>query len=326
MRRARPGVASFGEDPLVNELTALGAELLGKEAGLFVPTCSMANLLALMATTEPGDQIVLESTMHIAWSEGWGLAHPCGLFPRLVDGVRGVPDPAAFEETISAPQFGRLPRTSLVCLENSHNNAGGTVIAPAQAHAIAEIAHRFGASVHLDGARIFNAAAAIGVPAGRLAEAADTVSISLNKGLSAPEGALLCGPRHIIDRARRAAARIGGASLHKAGIMAAAGIVGLTTMVDRLADDNRRAARLGARLADAPGLAVDLATVQTNIVNVDVTAEVRADDFVSRLGERGVLAMARSPRRLRFVTHRLIGDADIERAAAAVTAVARAAR
>jgi len=322
MRRARPGLALLEDDPLVRELVALGAGLLGKETGMFVPTCSMANLLALMVTTEPGDQVVFESTMHMVWSEGWSLAHPAGVFPRLVDGIGGVPEPAAVEEAVGAPRFGRLPHTALVCLENSHNNAGGTVASPAQTDAIAEIAHRHGAALHLDGARFFNAAAALGVPARRLAAAADTVSISLNKGLSAPEGALLCGSRRVIARARRAAQRLGGASLHKAGIAAAAGIVALTTMVDRLADDNRRAADLAALLARVPGLSVDLATVQTNIVNVEATAaSADAGTVVARLAARGVLALVRGPRQVRAVTHRLVGDAEVARVAAAAAGV-----
>jgi threonine aldolase len=326
MRRAAARPIPFGDDPIVGELVVFGATLLGKETGLFVPTCSMANLLALMATTEPGDQIVLESTMHIVWSEGWGVAHPAGLFPRLLSGSRGVPAPEAVEEAIAVPCFGRIPRTGLVCLENSHNNAGGAAITPAQTNSIAEVAHRHEAAVHIDGARLFNAAAALGVPARALAEAADTVAVSLNKGLSAPEGALLCGPGRVIGRARRVAERLGAASLHKAGIAAAAALVGLTTMVDRLGDDNRRAACLAERISGTPGLSVDLAMVQTNIVLVELTGPVLAREFVARLAERGVLALVRSLRHVRFVTHRLIDDADVERTAVAVADAARSVR
>jgi len=318
MRRAATRAQPFGEDPFVGELVEVGAHLFGKEAALFVPTCSMANLLALMATTEPGDQVVLESTMHMVWSEGWSLAHPGGVFPRLLSGIRGVPTPEDVADAIAAPRFGRTPRSSLVCLENSHNNAGGTVLTRAQMMAIAEVAHRHGAAVHLDGARIFNAAAALSVSVSRLAEAVDTVSVSLNKGLSAPEGALLCGPRRIIDRARGAAERLGATSLHKAGIAAAAALVGLTTMADRLADDNNRAASLATHISEVPGLAVDLTTVQTNIVLIELTGAVAAAAFVARLAEQGVLALVRSPRHARFVTHRLIDDADVAKAAKAV--------
>ena len=325
MRRARPGLALGGDDPLVRELVALGASLLGKETGLFVPTCSMANLLALAATAEPGDQVIFESTAHMVWSEGWSIAHPAGVFPRLLDGIRGIPDPAALEEAIGTPRFGRMPRTALVCLENSHNNAGGTVATPEQTASVAEIAHRYGAALHLDGARLFNAAASLGVAVERLAAPADTVSVSLNKGLSAPEGALLCGPSVVIDRARRWAHRLGAASIHKAGIAAAAGIVALTTMVGRLKDDNRRAARLAARLVCVPGLFVDLATVQTNIVNVELRAGA-ADALVARAAERGVLALARSAHHVRFVTHRLIEDADVESAGSIVARAAAGGR
>ncbi len=322
MRRAATRAQPFGDDPSIGELVEVGASLLGKEAALYVPTCSMANLLALMATTEPGDQVVLESTMHIVWSEGWSLAHPGGLFPRLLNGIRGVPTPQDVADAIAAPRFGRTPRTSLVCLENSHNNAGGTVLTQTQTMAIVEVARRHGAAVHLDGARIFNAAAALRVSVSRLAEAVDTVSVSLNKGLSAPEGALLCGPRRIIDRARRAAERLGATSLHKAGIAAAAALVGLTTMADRLADDNNRAASLAKRISEIPGLAVDLTAVQTNIVLIELTGVMTAAAFVARLAEQGVLALMRSPRHARFVTHRLIDDADVARAAEAAARAA----
>ncbi len=321
MRQAKLGMASFGDDATVHDLVQLGATMLGKEAALYVPTCTMANLLALMVLGRAGAQVVLESSMHIVWSEGWGLAHPGGLFPRLLEGIRGAPDPSAIEDAVAKPRFGRLPRTSLICLENSHNNAGGTILTVEQTAAIAAAGHRHGIPVHLDGARLFNAAAALGISASRLAEPAETVAISLNKGLSAPEGALLCGPRSVVEEARAAAHRVGGASVHKAGIAAAAGIVALTTMVDRLADDNRRAGVLGKRLSRLDGLGVDLTTVQTNIVNVELRPDLPAKEFVARLASRGVLAWVRSTHQVRFVTHRLIGDSEIERAARATAAV-----
>lgn len=325
MRRTAFGAASFGDDPTVRELCGLAAATLGKEAALYVPTCSMANLLALMVFGRPGTQVVLESGMHMVWAEGLGFAHPAGLFPRLLDGVRGALDPAAIEDAVAVPRFGRLPRTSLIAIENSHNNAGGTVLTAERTAAIVEVAARHGIPVHLDGARLFNAAAALHVPVRRLAEPVDTIAISLNKGLSAPEGALLCGPRPTIEEARVAAERIGGASLHKAGIAAAAGIVALGTMVDRLAEDNRRARRLAEDLSRLDGIAVDLATVHTNIVNADLRDGVPAGAFAARLAEHGVRAWERSAQRVRFVTHRLIDDADVETAVAAAAAALRSA-
>ncbi|MBI3978357.1 MAG: aminotransferase class I/II-fold pyridoxal phosphate-dependent enzyme [Chloroflexi bacterium] len=321
MRRAEMGWASFGEDRSVNELEALGAELLGKEAAVLVPTCRMANLLGLMTLGERGTQAVLESTAHIVWSEAWSLAYICGLFPRLVEGADGMPDPVAVAEAIESAAFARLPRTSVVCLENSHNNAGGTAATAEQTAAIADVAHRYGAALHLDGARIFNSAIALGVPARCLAEAADTVAVSLHKGLCAPAGALLCGPRQTISAARANAQRLGAASIHKAGIFAAAGIVALTTMIDRLADDHRRALALAKQIVQVPGVRVDLRTVQTNIVLMDVTQPgLPANEFLDRLASRGVLALPRTATRVRFVTRRLIEDRDVDGAAEAIAA------
>jgi len=209
--------------------------------------------------------------------------------------------------------------TTVLCLENTHNNAGGVAVLPERMAALGALAHRHGVSVHLDGARLLNAAAALGVPATRLTEDVDTVSLSLGKGLSAPCGALLAGARAVIDRARVNLRVIGAASLHKAGIFAAAGIVALKSMVYRLADDNRRARQLGTGLAALSGIHVDLDTVQTNIVLVD-TVGPAADALLARLATRGVLGFRRSDTRIRFVTHRLIGDAEVSRAIAAVAA------
>jgi threonine aldolase len=321
MRRATLGWTLVGEDPSVNALEALGAELLGKEAALLVPTCSAANLLALLSLTRPGEQVVLESTMHLVWSEGQSLAFPAGLFPILVDGIRGAPDPDEVEAAIATPRFGHRGRTTLVCLENTHTNAGGTVLAPGQIGSVAEVAHRHGARIHIDGARLFNAAVALGQSAKELVRAADTVAVSLNKGLCAPEGALLAGSRELIHLARTHAKRFGLASWYKAGIAAAAGLVALRAMVDRLADDHRRALDLARGFVDVPGLRVDLARVQSNIVLAETVSGTTAPELVARLGESGILALARSERQVRFVTHRLIGDAEVEQALVATTAI-----
>jgi threonine aldolase len=318
MRRASLGWALVGEDTSVNALEALAAEMLGKEAALFVPTCSAANLVALLTLTQPGEKIVLESTMHLVWAEGQSLAFPAGLFAILVDGTCGAPEASAVEEAIARPRFGHLGRTTLVCLENTHTNAGGAVLDANQIAAIAEVAHRHGAHVHLDGARLFNAAVALGRPAKDLVALVDTVAVSLNKGLCAPEGALLAGSRATIDAARANTKRLGLASWHKAGLAAAAGLVALTAMVDRLADDHRHAANLARRLIDVPGLRVDPAKVQTNIVLAEVADDWTASEFVAQLAMHGVLALRRSEHQIRFVTHRAIGDAEIKRAIEAI--------
>jgi threonine aldolase len=270
MRAAELGWASIGDDPTVLELERRGAELLGKEAAVLVPTCAMANLAALLALTEPGDRVLVEPDAHIALSEGGWLHELAGL---------EVGEPAA-----------------VVCLENTHTRRGGTVLGVAETAARAALAPRS----HLDGARLANAAVALGVPLAELAAPVDTVAFSLNKGLCAPAGALLAGEAAVIAVARVHLKRLGGATIHKAGLLAAAGLVALD-LVDRLADDHRRARDL-ARLigADEP---------QTNIVYADADVE--------GLAARGVLALAYDGR-ARFVTHRGIDDDAVARAAEAI--------
>ena len=327
MRRAELGWAMRGEDRSVCALEALGAQMLGKEAGLFLPSCSMANLAALLALGRPGSQIILEATSHVATSEEWAAAEGqpgplcalLGITPRLLGSARGVMPAEAVEAAILEGEAAGRP-ASLVALENSHNNAGGAAVTAAALAAVAQVARRHGAAVHLDGARLFNAAVALGAPAAELAASADTVAISLNKGLSAPLGALLCGSHVAISAARAAAGHLGAGSIHKAGIFAAAGIVALSTMVERLAEDHRRAARLARRLADVAGLRVEPA--QTNIVLAEITAPgLSSEALVEQLAAAGVLALARAGRRVRFVLHRLIDDEDVIFAAQAIAQV-----
>ena len=303
----------------VTELEALGAELLGMEAALLLSTCSVANLLALLSLAERGSQVILEESSHMVCMEEWGLAYVGAVFPRLVAGDGGVLSADTVADAIAAGRAISTSRTSAVCIENSHNNAGGTVTSAAQVRAIVETADRHGVAVHVDGARLFNAAVAQGVPPSDLTAGVASVAVSLNKGISAPWGALLCGSRDLIGRARLNARRLGVSSVHKEGMFAAAAIVGLTSMIDQLAEDNRRAAAIAAGLSQLDGLAIELATVQTNIVLVDTCASgLSAAEFVKRLGERDVLALGRSgDYQVRLVTHRGIEDADVEHVVAA---------
>ena len=318
MRAAEVGWAYVGEDASVNELEARGARLLGKEAAVLLPTCSTANLVALLTLGVPGQAVALDPTCHVATSEGNGFERVAGLRAFPAEARAGCPDPDAVERAFLEAKRAGLA-ASLLVLENSHNNAGGAAVPPDRGAAAAAAAHRLGAAVHLDGARLCNSAVALGVPPARLAADADTVALSLGKGLCAPGGALLAGSRPLIARARDQARLIGAGSLHKAGPLAAAGLVALERMIERLAEDNRRARRLAEGLAPLPGLRVDLATVQTNIVVIDTVApEVNA--LLPRMAARGVLGFRRSDSRFRFVTHRLIGDAEVSRAVAAVAA------
>jgi threonine aldolase len=274
MRAARVGWATYGEDENVNELERRGAELLGKESAVLLPTCSLANLAAVLAMTEPGDRVLVADDDHIVVNEGDWLANVARL---------EVGEPAA-----------------VVCLENTHTRRGGTVLTASQT---AELAARAPRS-HLDGARLANAAVALGVSLAELAAPCDTVALSLNKGLCAPMGAILAGDASTIASARAHAKTLGGATVHKAGIYAAAGLLALD-LVDRLEEDHARAREL-ARLIGAP-------RPQTNIVYADADVE--------RLRERGVLAMVLGGR-TRLVTHRLIDDAAVERAAEAIVELA----
>jgi threonine aldolase len=316
MRSAELGWATYGEDASVNLLQERVASLLGQEAGLWVPTCGMANLVALITLAPRGTAVVLESQSHVLTSEAMGITDIAGLEPRSLWAADGRLDPAEVEELVLEE------RASLLVLENTHTRAGGTVLSPELTAALAHAALRNGARVHLDGARLANAAVALDVTLRELATPVDTVSFSLNKGLCAPMGTILAGSELAIAGARENLRRLGGASVHKAGIPAAAALVALDTLLDRLADDHRRARELGALLAAIPGLRLEPETIETNIVLVDVAGTGLApDELLPLLAGRGVRALQRDTSRIRFVTHRLIGDADVRRAAEVMAAV-----
>jgi threonine aldolase len=319
MRRADLGWPRFGEDDSLNRLCERGAALLGKPAAMWVPTCGMANLVALLTFCEPGDRVVLEPSSHVLSSEGMAITEIARLEPRPVSAADGRPDPGAVEQEIERSG------AALLVLENTHTRAGGTVLSTGLTEALAAAAERHDCRVHLDGARLANAAVALGVPLAELAGPASSVALSLNKGLSAPFGALLAGSEAVVERATTILHRLGGATVHRAGIAAAAGLVALDTMVERLVDDHRRARDLAARLSTIPGLTLRNDPVETNIVLVDVTATgATAATLVEKLDAAGVRAMERDPRTLRLVTHRLIGDDDVERAAELLAGVVSA--
>ena len=317
MRSAKLGWATYGEDPSVNELQERLAGLLGKEAALWVPTCGMANLVALLTIAPRGSTVVLEASSHVLTSEAMGLEEIAGLEHSSLWAQDGRLDPAQVEELIVETG------ATMLVLENTHTRAGGTVLTPELTAELAGAAQRHGAYVHLDGARLFNAAAALGIPLSELAAPANTVAVSLNKGLCAPMGTILAGRAPVIELARRTLHRLGGASVHKAGIAAAAALVALDTLVERLADDHRRARELAALLAEVPGLEVRPAEIETNIVLVDVAGTgLEPEEFLRLVAERGVLALERDTSRVRFVTHRLIGDGEIAEAAELIASLA----
>jgi threonine aldolase len=324
MQAAPLGDDVMGEDPTVRRLEEAAATRLGKEAGLLLPSGTMANLAALLAHTRRGDEVIVEAESHIFYYEAAGMSVAGALMPRTLAGRHGALDPAQVAEAIRGDDV-HFPRTGLVCLENTHNRAGGTVLSLEQTRAVCAVAHAAGVPVHVDGARIFNAALALGVAPAALVADADSAMFSLSKGLSAPVGSMLVGSQAFIAAARRARKLLGG-GMRQAGVLAAAGLVALERMVDRLAEDHAHARQLGERLAAVPGVTVDLAAVQTNIVNLRTEpGGLEAPAFAARLRERGVLAGARDRWTIRLVTHRHITAAEVATAAAAVRAISAAA-
>lgn len=265
--KAKLGDDVYGEDPTVNELEHLAAEMLGKEAGLFVTSGTMGNATSVLAHTQRGNEIILEATSHIYVNEVGGLAVMGQLMARTVPGELGWMKPEDVEKAIRAENI-HYPRTSLVCVENTHNSAGGIALTPQQLKADWEVAKRHSLGVHMDGARIFNAAVALKVPAKELTKYADTVQICLSKGLSAPVGSMVVGSEELVKRARKYRKMLGG-GMRQAGIIAAPGIIALTKMVDRLKDDHDNAKLLADGLKKM-GFRI-LNPVQTNMVYVDFT-------------------------------------------------------
>jgi threonine aldolase len=316
MRAAELGWPKFGEDASLNALCERAAALLGKPAATWVPTCGMANLAAMLTFCAPGEHVVLEAASHVLSSEGMAITEIARLEPRPVFAPDGRMDPAVVEEQVLET------RAALLILENTHTRAGGTTVSAELTEALAAAAKRHDCRVHIDGARLVNASVALGVPLAELAAPANSVAFSLNKGLSAPFGAMLAGSEAVVERAETILHRLGGATVHRAGIAAAAGLVALDTMVDRIADDHRRARELAERLAQVPGLTLRPAVIETNIVLADLSATgIQAHELVQLLDAAGVRVMERDPSTIRLVTHRLIGDEDVERAAAAVAEV-----
>ena len=321
MAAAEVGDDVYGEDPTVRKLEEKGATLLGKEDGLYVPSGTMGNLVAIMTHTARGNEIILEAESHIYYYEVGGLAVVAQVLPRLIAGRRGAFGPETLRATLRAPNI-HFPIPALLCLENTHNRAGGAVWPPAEFEATAQAAHKAGLAVHLDGARIFNAAVFLSCTASELAREVDSVMFCLSKGLSAPVGSVLVGRKDFIARARKNRKVLGG-GLRQAGVIAAAGLVALETMVDRLAEDHANAQTLATGLANTAGLRVDLEGVQTNMVMCFVDGlGVPAPEFARRLGEKGVLTNAVDAKKVRFVTHKDVSGADIGQALSVIAAVA----
>ena len=314
MAAAELGDDVFGEDPSVNRLQARAAELTGKEAGLFVASGTMGNLLALLSLARSGEEVIVEAESHVFRSEGGGAASLGGIQLRPLATEAGVLSGAAVEAAVRPLDDDHQPLTAAVCVENTHNSQGGTVW-PLEALAeVAGVAREHRIALHVDGARLFNAAVALGVTVSEISRHADTVSFCLSKGLGCPVGSVLCGPADVVRRAKRWRKAVGG-GWRQAGVLAAAGLYALDRRVDRLADDHANARTLAEGLAELPGVDVDLARVQTNIVIFRPT-RISAADFLAASRARGLLGGPMGAGRVRFVTHFGIGPADVQTALA----------
>jgi threonine aldolase len=314
MMRAEVGDDVYLEDPTVNHLQELAAAMLGKEAALFVPSGTMGNQVCLRLHTQPGQEVITEERSHIYNYEMAAMAAVSGTLARPVRGEDGIPNWASMAAAIRPRNAYYVAQTGLVTLENSHNMAGGAVMPLARIEEICEGAHAVGLPVHLDGARIFNAAIALGCEAKDIARPVDSVMFCLSKGLSAPIGSLIAGKRDFIDRALSVRRMFGG-SMRQVGVIAAAGIIALEKMTKRLAEDHKNAQLLARGLAEIPGVQIDPEKVPTNILVFDVAETgMTTSDLSAKLKAHGVLANGISPREMRMVTHKDVSQQDCETA------------
>jgi len=317
MAEAEVGDDVYGEDPTINRLEEMSASLMGKEAGLFVPSGTMGNLAAILAHCGRGDEFILGHLSHTFLFEAGGAAALGGVHPHLLtnqpDGTINLDE---IEGAIRSDDI-HFPISRLVVLENTHNRCGGVALTSEYTHKVGEIAHEHGLLFHLDGARIFNAAAVLEVDAKDLAGPTDSVTFCLSKGLGAPVGSVLCGSGEFISQARRIRKQLGG-GMRQAGVLAAAGIVALETMIERLPDDHKRASRFASELAQIPGVSLAPGTPYTNMVFISLEDQIAlsASDIAARLKERGLLVGVTARCSFRLVTHCWIDDVGIDQAVA----------
>ena len=325
MFEAEVGDDVYGEDPTVNRLEAVAVRMMGKEAALFVTSGTQSNLVAVLTHTNHGDEIIVGNEAHIFWYEVGGAAALGGVVMHTVPtdncGRLNLDD---IDRAIRSKDI-HYPQTTLLCLENTHNRCGGTVLTVEYTNEVCNLAHRRGLKVHLDGARIFNAAIALDVPARALAQNVDSVAVCLSKGLSAPVGSLLCGSKDFVERARKSRKMLGG-GMRQAGVIAAAGIVALETMVDRLAEDHANARRLAQGLAGIKGMKLAQDDIPTNIVMFHLSPELSFVEFAEGLKKAGVKIGLRDGRPFRAVTHCMVSCSDIDEALTHIEAVCRGLR
>jgi threonine aldolase len=324
MRAAPLGDDSREGDPTVRRLEEASAALTGKEAALFVASGTMSNLVALLAHTGRGGEVLLDGDCHIMRSEMGGIASLAGLFYRPIASRRGAPDLDEIGERLCEKLSANKLATALVCVETTHNSAGGAVLPLDYLARLRALTAEKTVPVHIDGARIFNAAVALGVPAGEIARHGDSIGFCVSKGLSAPFGSVLCGSAEFIEKARAYRRMVGG-GMRQAGVMAAAGLVALERMIDRLAEDHRRAKRMAEGLHAIDARLTDSRLVDTNIVMIEVGhTGSHAGAWIAALQKAGLGAGAWSRNSLRLVTHRHIDDAAVDETIAIFRSVAGA--
>ena len=322
IRDAKLGDDVYGEDPTVNQLEEMAAEKMGKEAALLVTSGTQANLVSLMNNSKRGELVILEAESHIYWYEGGGIAGVAGLLPWPIRSRFGALDPKDVETAIR-PKNVHFPEPSLICIENTHNRHGGTVVTPTQIKAISEVAKKYGLKFYMDGARIFNAAVALKVDVKEFTKHVDNLMFCLSKSLSCPIGSVVVGDQEFIERARRTRKVLGG-GMRQAGIIAAAGIIALEKLIDRLEDDHRNARHLAEEIAKLDGFKVDLNSVQTNMVRFDMGNLGVADElFILKLKENGILASTVAKNSVRMVTHRGIEKEHITKTITTIECIAK---
>lgn len=312
MAEAAVGDDVLGDDPTVQELERRAAGIMGKDAALFCPSGTMANSIAVKMWTNALEEVIVEERSHIYNMESTHMTFISGVTPRPVRSDRGAMAPEDVAAAIRKPNV-HTPQTTLICLENTHNNWGGAVIPLENFKAMRRIADEHRLKVHLDGARIFNASVASGVPVREFADEVDSIQFCLSKGLSAPVGSMLAGPTERIEFGRRLRKAFGG-GMRQVGVLAAPGLIALTEMVDRLKDDHDRAKRLASGICGLPGIKLDPRTVETDIVIFGFEhPRLSCQAMIEKMKEKGILALAVSGG-IRMVTHKDVGDADVDRA------------
>jgi threonine aldolase len=302
----------FGDDPTTNKLMEVAAERMGKQAATFVPSGTMGNLIGVAVNAARGEELIADADSHAFFYETAGAAAVCGVQIRPVPTDAGVMTPEQIVAAVRPRDDPHQPLTAAVTFENTHNRHGGVVWPLEALRAASEAAHEHGLRVHLDGARIFNASVALGVPASEIAACADTVTFCLSKGLACPVGSIFCGSDDDVEQGKRWRKRLGG-GMRQVGVLAAAGLIALERMVDRLAEDHANARTLAEGLAELPGVKCDLRRVQTNLVYFDVDS-MPAQAFLDECARRGVVSEPTGPHTVRFVTHYGIDAEDVQSA------------